>query len=79
MYSVRLSLDSAWKVGVKRGLWKGFEGGDIAVFVAGLAVLNVVYEKRREVIGGVAGKGVGFLRGEELFGGEGQEGREKGI
>lgn len=73
MYSVRLSIDSLWKVGVKRGFWKGFDGGDVAVFVAGLAVLNVVYEKRRAVIGGVAGKGVGWLRGEELFGEGGED------
>lgn len=67
MYSVRLSIDSLWKVGVKRGLWKGFEGGDVAVFVVGLAVLNVVYEKRRAVISGGMEKGIGWLRGEELF------------
>jgi len=75
LYSVRLSIDSLWKVAVKRGLWKGFDGGDVALFVAGLAVLNVVFEKRRAVIGGAAGKGVGWLRGEDLFskGGEGEE------
>ena len=67
MYSTRLSIDSLWKVGVKRGLWKGLDGGDVAVFMAGLAVLNVVYEKRRGVMDGVAGKGVGWLRGGELF------------
>lgn len=76
LYSVRLSIDSAWKVGVKRGLWKGIDGGDVAVFVAGLAVLNVVFEKRKEVIGGVAGKGVGWLRGEELSGGQGEKGKD---
>jgi len=68
MYSARLSVDSLWKVGVKRGLWKGFDGGDVAVFAAGLAVLNVVYEKRRGAVEGVMGTGVGWLRGEELFG-----------
>jgi len=67
LYSVRLSIDSLWKVGVKRGLWKGFEGGDVAVFVVGLAVLFVVYEKRRAVISGGMEKGIGWLRGEELF------------
>ena len=67
MYSVRLSIDSFWKVGVKRGLCKGFEGGDVAVFVAGLTLLNVVYEKRRVAVPGAVGKGVGWLRGEKLF------------
>ena len=68
MYSMRLSIDSFWKVGVKRGYWKGVNGGDVAVFVAGLAVMNVVYEQRRSAIGGGMGKGIGWLRGEDLFG-----------
>ncbi|KAK0508813.1 hypothetical protein JMJ35_009089 [Cladonia borealis] len=76
LYSMRLSIDSLWKVGVKRGYWKGVSGGDVAVFVAGLAVVNVVYEKRRGVIGDGLGKGVGWLRGEEFFGNK-KEGEEK--
>ena len=83
LYSVRLSIDSLWKVGVKRGYWKGMSGGDVAVFAAGLAVINVVYEKRRSVVGGGVGKGVGWLRGEDLLGKknaeeEQKEGNEKG-
>lgn len=66
MYSIRLSIDSLWKVGKKKGWWKGVRGGDVMVFVAGLGVINVVYEKNKEAVGGV-GKGVGWLRGEELF------------
>lgn len=65
LYSVRLSVDSLWKVGRKRGWWKGVRGGDVALFVAGLGVVNVVFENHRECMGGV-GKGVGWLRGEEL-------------
>lgn len=66
LYSVRLSLDSAWKVGKKRGLWKGVKGGDLAVFVAGLAVVNAVYERDRGAVeGSMVRRGVGFLRGEE--------------
>lgn len=38
----------------------------MAVFVAGLGVVNVVFERRREALGGL-GRGVGWLRGEELF------------
>lgn len=68
LYSMRLSIDSLWKVGVKRGFWKGFEGGDVAVFVAGLAMMNVIYEKRRAIVDGEVGRGIGWLRGEELFG-----------
>ena len=67
LYSTRLSIDSMRKVGVKRGFWKGFDGGDIALFTAGLAILNVIFEKRKESMEGVMGKGVGWLRGEVLF------------
>lgn len=67
LYSLRLSVDSAWKVGVKRGWWKGVRGGDVALFVVGLAVVNVVYEKRRGVVGGGSGEGGGVVEGEEIF------------
>ena len=74
LYSVRLSVDSLWKVGVKRGLWRGLKGGDVVVFVAGLGMVNVVYEKRKGAIKekGVR-KGIGWLRGEDLFGKEKEE------
>ena len=69
LYSARMSIDSFWKVGKKRGWWKGFKGGDVWVFVMGLAVLNVVYEVNREAVrGGGVRLGVGWLRGEEIFG-----------
>lgn len=65
MYSVRLSLDSAWKVGVKRGFWKGIKGGEVGLFVLGLAALGAVYEVNKEAVrGGLVRKGVGFLKGE---------------
>lgn len=65
MYSVRLSLDSAWKVGVKHKLWRGVSGGEVGVFVLGLAALGAVYEVDREAVrGGAVRRGVGWLRGE---------------
>ena len=68
LYSVRLSIDSFWKVGKRRGWWKGFTGGDVWLFVLGLGVLNTIYEKDREAVrGGGVRMGVGWLRGEELF------------
>ena len=76
LMSVRLSVNSLWKVGVKRGLWRGFKGGDVLVFVFGFGVANCVYEVNKGAIReeGVR-KGVGWLRGEELFGkNEGEEG-----
>jgi len=65
LYSARLSIDSFWKVGVKRGWWKGIKGGDVLVFVASLALLDAVYEARpRAVRGAALRKGMGVLRGE---------------
>lgn len=66
LYSIRLSIDSLWKVGKKRGWWKGVKGGDVVLFAAGLGVINVVFENHREGMGGAV-KGIGWLRGEELF------------
>lgn len=65
LYSLRLSIDSLWKVGRKRGWWRGVKNGDVLVFVASLALLNVVYEGRpRAVKGGAVRKGMGVMRGE---------------
>ena len=65
LYSARLSIDSCWKVGVKRGWWKGVRGGDVLVFAASLALLDVVYEARpRAVRGAAIRKSMGVLRGE---------------
>ena len=66
---MRTSIDSFWKVGKKRGWWKGVKGGDVWVFVVGLALLNVVFEGDREAVrGGGVRMGVGWLRGEEIWG-----------
>lgn len=65
LYSARLSLDSVWKVGTKRGWWKGVKGGDVWLFVAALAAVNVVYTKDVEAVpGGVMRRVVAGLRGE---------------
>lgn len=67
MYGLRTSLDSVWKVGRKRGWWRGVRGGDVWVFVASLMVVNVVYERDARAVGsGVLRRGVSSLRGEGL-------------
>ena len=43
LYVARLSIDSLWKVGVKRR-WKGIRAGDVWVIVTSLALVNVVYD-----------------------------------
>ncbi|KAG9231719.1 hypothetical protein BJ875DRAFT_516392 [Amylocarpus encephaloides] len=65
LYSARTSLDSLWKVGRKRGWWRGIRGGDVWLFVCSLMVINVVYERdARSLRSGVVRRGVSSLRGE---------------
>ena len=65
LYSARMSIDSVWKVGVKRGWWREGKNGDVSVFVLSLMLLNVVYEMNpRAVDSGLVRKGLGMLRGE---------------
>lgn len=64
---MRTSLDSLWKVGRKRGWWKGIRGGDVGLFVASLMVINVIYERdARAINSGVVRRGISSLRGEGL-------------
>ena len=65
LYSMRMSVESTWKVGRKRGWWKGWDGGDVAVFVVGLALTNAIFEVRRDAIEPGTGKGLAWLRGED--------------
>lgn len=50
LYATRVSVDSLWKVGVKHGWWRGVQGGDVLLFVVGLALLNAVYELRERAV-----------------------------
>lgn len=65
LYSARLSLDSLWKVGVKRGWWKGIRSGDVLLFTASLALLDVLYVTRPTAIkGAMVRSGMAVLRGQ---------------
>lgn len=65
LYGARASIDSLWKVGRKRGWWRGVRGGDVGLFVASLMVINVIYERdSRAVNSKVVRRTVGSLRGE---------------
>ena len=65
LYSLRMSIDSLWKVGSKRRWWSGIRNGDVLVFVASLALLNAVYEARPAAVKGAAVReGMGVIRGE---------------
>lgn len=65
LYSARASVDSLWKVGVKRRWWRAMKGGDVWLFVAALMVTGVVYERdTRAIKEGYMRKGVSWVRGE---------------
>lgn len=65
MYSARLSIDSFWKVGVKRGWWHQGKNRDVWVFVAGLMLLNTVYEVNPAAVNsGFVRRTLAMLRGE---------------
>ena len=65
LYSARLSLDSFYKVGRKRGWWKGITNGDVLLFTASLALVDYVYQTRPDAVQGAAiRKAVSVMRGE---------------
>lgn len=66
LYAARMSVDSLWKVGVKRRWWRPVKSGDVWLFVASLAVYNVVYDLGTKLPGGTdrAMSLVKVLRGE---------------
>jgi hypothetical protein len=86
LYSARLSVDSLWKVGVKRRWWRGMKGGDVWVFVVALALTGAVYEREaRAVKEDSWRKGISWVRGEgwrdwsveDIDEGEGEEGGDE--
>lgn len=80
LYTAKASMDSLWKVGVKRRWWRGMRGGDVWVFVLALMATGVVYERDREAIReGAWRKGVSWVRGEGFrdWGAEEEEGEEE--
>lgn len=65
LYSARMSSDSLWKVGKKRGWWRGVRSGDVLLFVTSLALINVVYERDPKAVdGAVSRKALGVFRGD---------------
>jgi hypothetical protein len=65
VYTARISVDSLWKVGVKRRWWRAMKGGDVWVFVLALMVTGVVYERDAKAIReGQWRKGMSWVRGE---------------
>ncbi|KAI1798917.1 hypothetical protein F4811DRAFT_546729 [Daldinia bambusicola] len=67
LYSARTSVDSLWKVGVKRRWWRAMKGGDVWVFVLALAITGAVYERdARAIRESRVRKGLSWVRGTEF-------------
>ncbi|KAJ6172226.1 hypothetical protein N7470_001293 [Penicillium chermesinum] len=65
MYFFRAAVDSAWKTGVKHGLWKGGRGRGLALFVASWALIGTILEANPNAVqGGGLRKGLTWLRGD---------------
>ncbi|KAK3906067.1 hypothetical protein C8A05DRAFT_41064 [Staphylotrichum tortipilum] len=63
--SAKMSVESLWKVGVKRRWWRAMRGGDVWVFVAALMLTGVVYERDAKAVReGAWRKGISWVRGE---------------
>ncbi|KAI0879977.1 uncharacterized protein GGS22DRAFT_176130 [Annulohypoxylon maeteangense] len=64
LYSARTSVDSLWKVGVKRRWWRAMKGGDVWIFVLAIAITGAVYERDARAIREThVKKGVSWARG----------------
>ncbi|KAK4150652.1 hypothetical protein C8A00DRAFT_17861 [Chaetomidium leptoderma] len=63
--SAKVSVESLWKVGVKRRWWRAMRGGNVWVFVAALMLTGVVYERDATAVReGAWRKGISWVRGE---------------
>lgn len=65
LYSARASVDSLWKVGIKRRWWKAMKAGEVWVFVLAVMLTGVVYEKDAQAVReGSWRKGISWMRGQ---------------
>ncbi|KAJ6108514.1 hypothetical protein N7523_009837 [Penicillium sp. IBT 18751x] len=65
MYFFRAGVDSAWKTGVKRGLWKGGRGGEVWLFVLSWAVIGSILEAHPGAVQGPSiRKSLAWMRGD---------------
>lgn len=64
LYNARTSVDSLWKVGVKRRWWRAMRGGDVWLFALALAITGAVYERdARAIREANVRKGISWLSG----------------
>jgi hypothetical protein len=65
LYFFRSAIMSAYKTGIKRGLWKGRRGGELLLFVLSWALMGSILEANPAAVqGGGLRKGLAWLRGD---------------
>ncbi|PWY73691.1 hypothetical protein BO70DRAFT_364600 [Aspergillus heteromorphus CBS 117.55] len=65
MYFFRAAVDSAWKTNVKRGLWKGWKGGDLCIVVLAWALMGAILESRPSAVQGKSvRKALAWMKGD---------------
>ncbi|CAG8157327.1 unnamed protein product [Penicillium salamii] len=65
LYFFRSAIVSAYKSGIKRGLWKGRKGGELLLFVLSWALMGSILEANPNAVqGGGLRKGLAWLRGD---------------
>ncbi|KAJ5542297.1 hypothetical protein N7535_004717 [Penicillium sp. DV-2018c] len=65
LWIFRAAVDSAYKTGVKRGLWKGGKSGELVLFVAAWALTGSILEANPSAVQGRGlRKGLAWLRGD---------------
>ncbi|KAJ5402508.1 uncharacterized protein N7487_008404 [Penicillium crustosum] len=65
LWFFRAAVDSAYKTGVKRGLWKGRKGGELLLFVLSWALMGSILEGNPEAVqGGGLRKALTWMRGD---------------
>lgn len=64
-YSARVGALTWWRAAVKHKRVKPIKGGDVVLFVAALAIINVLLEKSPQTVSGkMVRKGMSVLRGQ---------------
>ncbi|EEP76761.1 conserved hypothetical protein [Uncinocarpus reesii 1704] len=65
IYFFRLAVDSAWKAGVKRGLWRGWTGGELWILAVSWAAIGAILESNpKAVTGSKTRKILAWIRGD---------------
>lgn len=67
LYGLRISLESLWKLGVKKGYWRPGKTGDVWIIIGSLMLLNVVHGHNTDAVSsGIFRRGLNLARGEPM-------------